>query len=172
MSQQEPPAAQPPSSGSGPTAGPTAGHTPPGGRHPHAQGEAPNPWATGGTVFAGMMLLLAGILAVLEGIAGISRDSVYVATRGDYTFEFNVRAWGWIHFIIGVIAILVGYGVLRGVEVARWIGIMIAGLSMVANFIFLPYQPVWAVIIIAIDVFVIWALATYHPGNSRDGVLL
>ncbi|WP_329133115.1 hypothetical protein OG552_15015 [Streptomyces sp. NBC_01476] len=180
MSQQDPPS-QPPPPGSkppGPTGptptGPTPAHTPPGGRHPHHD-ETRTAWAAGGTAFAGTLLLIAGILAILEGIAGISRDVVYVVTHGSYTYKFNARAWGWIHLVIGVIAFLVGYGVLRGAEWARWTGILIAGLSMIANFIFLPYQPVWAVILIAIDIFVIWSLATYgrtgHRRTAAGGAL-
>ncbi|WNI16085.1 DUF7144 family membrane protein [Actinacidiphila sp. ITFR-21] len=178
MSQQDPPTPPPspgptPPGSTGPTpAGPTAQRTPAGGRHPHTHpgaGGGQGPWAAGGTLFAGTMLLFAGVLAVLEGIAGIARDVVYVRTRGSYTYEFDVRAWGWIHFALGIVAVLVGAGVLRGAGWARLTGILIAGLSMVANFIFLPYQPVWSVIMVAIDVFVIWALATHHPSRAQGG---
>lgn len=130
-----------------------------------------NEWAAGGTVFAGLMLMIAGVLAVLEGIVGIAKDSVYVVTRGDYVYKFNVASWGWIHLVIGIIAVLVGYGVLRGMAWARVAGIAIAGLSMIANFMFLPYQPVWSIIMVAIDLFVIWSLATYRHDRER-GVLL
>lgn len=126
-------------------------------------------WAAGGTIFAGLMLLIAGVMAILEGIVGISKDSVYVATRGDYTYKFDVSSWGWIHLVLGIVAVLVGYGVLNGAEWARYGGMLIAGLSMIANFVFLPYQPVWAIVMIAIDTFVIWALATYHPRSMRAG---
>jgi hypothetical protein len=128
-------------------------------------------WAAGGTVFAGMLLLIAGVMAILEGIVGIAKDSVYVVTRGDYTYKFDVSAWGWIHLVLGIIAVLVGYGVLTGAAWARLAGMAIAGLSMIANFMFLPYQPVWSVIMIAIDVFVIWALAVYphYARGARSG---
>jgi hypothetical protein len=153
---------------------PTAATPPPGSKPPGSAGPDPredsrNSWAAGGTVFAGLMLMVNGVLAVLEGIVGIARDSVYVRTRGDYVYKFDVTAWGWIHLILGVIALLVGYSLLRGLAWARYLGIFIAGLNLIANFMFLPYQPVWAIIMIAIDVFVIWALATYHPRNVRYG---
>lgn len=140
------------------------GSTGPVGHDPNARREA---WAAGGSVFAGMMLLIGGVIAVLEGIVGIAKDSVYVTTRGAYTYKFDVTAWGWIHLALGVVAIIVGCGLLTGAPWARYAGIAIAGLSLVANFMFLPYQPVWSVIMIAIDTFVIWALATYHPHSHR-----
>ena len=174
MSHQEPPAPPPPPPGSkppgptGPTpSGPAAGHTPPGGRPPRQDDpDSTAAWAAGGTVFAGMLLLFGGVMAILEGIVGISKDAVYVVTRGDYAYKFDVSSWGWIHLVLGVIAVVVGYGLLRGAPWARWGGIAIAGLNMVANFMFLPYQPVWAIIMVAIDIFVIWSLATYHPADT------
>ncbi len=152
------------------------GARPPGRGGPSEPG-GPDPreaWATGGTVFAGMMLLIGGVLAVLEGAVGIARNAVYVSTRGSYAYKFDAREWGWVHLILGVIAVLVGLGVLAGAPLARAAGILIAGLSIIANFMFLPYQPVWSVIMIAIDTFVIWALATYHrhpADGSRGGWL-
>src|SRR5882757_8829239 len=125
-------------------------------------------WAAGGVLFAGTMLVFGGALAILEGIVGIARDSVYVATR-NYTYQFDVRSWGWIHLGLGVVAVLVGCGLLAGMAWARWAGILIAGLNMVANFMFLPYQPVWSVVMIAIDVFIIWALATFEPARHGSG---
>lgn len=133
----------------------------------HRHDENRNSWAAGGTVFAGVLLLVGGVLAILEGIVGIARDSVYVVARGGYVYDFNVRAWGWIHLALGVIAVLVGLGLLQGAAWAKYLGIGIASLSMVANFMFLPYQPAWSLIMIAIDIFVIWSLATYHSHRGR-----
>lgn len=123
--------------------------------------------AAGGTVFAGILLIVSGVLAVLEGIVGIARDSVLVVSQGGYAYHFNLRAWGWIHLVIGVLAVLVGWSLLQAAAWARYAGIAIASFSMVANFMFLPYQPIWSLILIAIDVFVIWALATFHPRHER-----
>jgi hypothetical protein len=143
-----------------PTSPPPPGHTPP----PPTPRESA--WALGGTVFAGTMLVFGGVLAVLEGIVGIAKDSVYVSTR-NYVYRFDVTAWGWIHLALGVVAVLIGLGLLSGAAWARWGGILIAGLNMVANFMFLPYQPVWSVVMIAIDVFIVWALATYEAAPAR-----
>ncbi|NUS13430.1 MAG: hypothetical protein HOY69_18850 [Streptomyces sp.] len=124
-------------------------------------------WAAGGTVFAGILLLVGGILAVLEGAVGIARNTVYIVQRGDYAYKFDVRAWGWIHLVLGIIAVVVGLGLLQGATWAKYLGIAIAALNLIANFMFLPYQPAWSLIMIAIDIFVIWSLAVYHPQRER-----
>ncbi|MCX5384625.1 hypothetical protein [Streptomyces sp. NBC_00083] len=124
------------------------------------------PWASGGAVFAGVLLFVDGVLAVLNGIAGIARDNVY-ARIGGYTYEFSLTTWGWIHLVIGVLLVITGAGILKGAEWARALGVGLAALSIVANFIWLPYQPIWAVIAIAIGVFVIWSLLTDRPRAPR-----
>jgi hypothetical protein len=113
--------------------------------------------AYGITVFAGALLIMISIFQILEGIAAIADDTVFV--RGfNYTFKFDVTTWGWIHLIVGLIALATGIGIVMG-QAWGWImGIFVAGLSTVANFAFLPYYPFWAMTIIAIDVLIIWAL--------------
>lgn len=113
--------------------------------------------AFGAVTFAGVMLAISSIFQLLQGIAAVADDKVYV--RGlNYTYEFDVTAWGWIHIIIAVIGLATGIGLLVGQTWARVAGIAIAGLAMLANFAFLPYYPFWSIIVIAFDVFVIWAL--------------
>lgn len=116
-------------------------------------------WAGGGTLFAGFLLLVDGVLGVIKGIAGIATNDVYAAVN-DYVFKFNVTTWGWIHLILGVVLIFVGWGILKGATWARAVGIALVSLNLIANFMWLPYTPIWAVVTIAIDVFIIWALCT------------
>ncbi|MFG3404605.1 hypothetical protein [Streptomyces sp. NPDC048142] len=126
---------------------------------PRPGGGSGSPWAAGGTVFAGVLLFVDGILGVLKGIAGIASDDVYTRIN-DYVFKFSVTSWGWIHLVLGVILILVGLGILKGATWARGAGVGLAALNLIANFMWLPYTPVWAIVTIAIDVFIIWALCT------------
>ncbi|MEI5033181.1 hypothetical protein RB201_10880 [Streptomyces sp. S1A(2023)] len=132
---------------------------------PRPGGNAGSPWAAGGTVFAGVLLFVDGILGVLKGIAGIASNDVYTSIN-DYVFKFSVTSWGWIHLILGVILILVGWGILKGATWARGAGVVLASLNLIANFMWLPYTPVWAIVTIAIDVFVIWALCTDRSNPS------
>ncbi|MFI8100616.1 hypothetical protein [Streptomyces sp. NPDC086023] len=122
-------------------------------------------WVSGGVTFAGILLLINGALAVLQGIAAIAEDDIY-ARFGDYIYKINLTGWGWILLIMGVLALVAGWGVLSGAGWGRLIGIGLASLSMVLQFLFLPYQPLWSIIMIGINIFVIWALAVYQPEET------
>ncbi|MCX4449359.1 hypothetical protein ACIOEZ_13630 [Streptomyces sp. NPDC087866] len=137
------------------TAPPPGTPSPPTGPRP----EEDNPWATGGIMFAGVLLMVDGVLGAIKGIAGIASDDVYTRIN-NYVFKFNVTTWGWIHLILGIVIAIVGWGILRGFGWARGVGVGLAALNMIANFMWLPYQPIWAVVSLAIDTFVIWALCT------------
>ncbi|MFC7221268.1 hypothetical protein ACFQLX_24345 [Streptomyces polyrhachis] len=123
-----------------------------------------NAWATGGSVFAAVLLLLYGAIGIIQGIAGIADDDVYRQV-GDYVFKFDTTAWGWIHLILGAIAFAAGWGVLKGATWGRAMGVGLAVLVAIANFMWLPYQPLWAIIAIGIAVFVIWSLCAERGGR-------
>ncbi|MEU6477541.1 hypothetical protein ABZ858_11725 [Streptomyces sp. NPDC047017] len=123
-------------------------------------------WVTGGVTFAGVLMVVDGVLFVLQGIAAIARDKVYVRLD-NYIYRINLTGWGWIILVLGVLAVVVGCGVLAGATWARVVGILLASVSLVAQFVFLPYAPVWSLFMMALDVFVIWALAVYHPQRPR-----
>ncbi|WP_069886448.1 DUF7144 family membrane protein [Streptomyces luteocolor] len=120
-------------------------------------GSGGSAWAAGGTMFAGVLMLVNGVLGILEGIAGIAKDDVYERI-GDYVYKFNLTTWGWIHLVLGILVAITGYGILKGAEWGRAAGVALAAIAIVAQFLWLPYTPVWALISIAIGVFVIWAL--------------
>ncbi|MFF1548250.1 hypothetical protein [Streptomyces sp. NPDC058291] len=121
--------------------------------------------AAGGVVFAGVLMFVSGVLAAFQGISAIAEDDVYTRI-GSYVYEMNLVGWGWVLLIVGVVAAATGYGLLTGAGWARVSGIALASLSLVLQFLFLPYAPFWAVVQIAIDVFVIWALAAYEPAAA------
>jgi hypothetical protein len=123
-------------------------------------------WAVGFISFAAIMMLLVGMLQALAGLVAIFDNEIYVQTR-NYLFELDVTTWGWIHLILGVIVALAGWGLLSGRTWARVVGIILAALSAITNFLFLPHYPVWSLLIIALDVLVIWAL-TAHGQEIRD----
>ncbi|KQX63499.1 hypothetical protein [Streptomyces sp. Root1310] len=146
-------------------------HSPTG--EPH--GEIGTPWSAppggptrpavhgglaGGVVFAGVLLLCSGVLAVLQGIAAIAEDDIY-ARVGSYAYELDLTGWGWIHLVLGVVAAATGAALLKGMTWARFAGIFLAALSLVTQFLFLPYEPLWSIVVMGIDVFVIWSLASW-----------
>jgi hypothetical protein len=122
-------------------------------------------WTVGFVVFAGVMLMLVGVFHALAGLAAIIDDQYFVIGP-NYAYDLDTTAWGWIHLIVGVIVIAAGYGVFSGATWARVVGITLASLSAIANFFFIPYQPVWAILIIALDVLVIAALSAYGPEEA------
>ncbi|MFC9590703.1 hypothetical protein [Streptomyces sp. NPDC056944] len=125
-------------------------------------------WAAGGTLFAGVLMLVTGFMDIFQGIAGIAEDDIYTRV-GDYVFKFNLTTWGWIHLILGIVVAIAGFGILRGAEWGRIAGICLASLNVLFQFLFLPYQPWWALFSMAVSIFVIWALATdeaYGPGEK------
>ncbi|GLZ11490.1 hypothetical protein Acsp04_17250 [Actinomadura sp. NBRC 104425] len=123
-------------------------------------------WALGVVLFAGILLITVGIFQLIAGIAALARGEFFVVTA-DYAFSVDVTAWGWIHIVIGVLLVLIGWGIMAGRLLARIVGIGMAVVSAVANFLFLPYYPTWSIVMIALDVFVIWALCVY---GQREAV--
>ena len=117
-------------------------------------------FALGFALFAGLMMIMAGTFQAIAGLVGLFENEFYVVTRS-YVLEFDVTAWGWIHLIVGVLVLVAGIGVIRGQTWARAVGIILAGLSALANFAFIPYYPIWSLLIITLDVVVIWALTAY-----------
>jgi hypothetical protein len=155
---QQPHATQP-SAGTASTPAPTPAHGP--GPTP-----AETAWATGGVVFAGVLMLVKGVLAIFQGISLLAKDDVW-SRVGDYVYKINLTGWGVILLCLGALAVVTGAFVLRGAAWARMTGIFLASLSMIAQFLFLPYAPFWSVIMIGLDFVVIWALAVYKPPEKR-----
>ncbi|MFE0368561.1 DUF7144 family membrane protein [Streptomyces tendae] len=122
-------------------------------------------WATGLAAFAAVMLFLAGLLTLFRGIMAIAEDDVFVTTP-NYVFQFDLTGWGWIHLALGALAMVVSAGLLRTATWARVTGVAIAGLVIIANFLSLPYYPVWSVVMITISGFVIWALCVMKRGGN------
>ncbi len=118
-------------------------------------------WAIGGITFAASMLGLVGIFQIIAGLAAIIDDDFFVVGR-NYSFDIDTSAWGWIHLVIGILFICVCVGLIRAKTWAGVAAIFIAGLSAVANFFFIPYDPFWSLLVIALDVWIIWSIT--RPG--------
>ncbi|MFJ9648824.1 DUF7144 family membrane protein [Streptomyces sp. NPDC004244] len=112
---------------------------------------------SGMTTMAAALMIFGGAMAVFEGISAIATDSLFVSTR-HYVFEFDLTGWGWIHLILGIVLVFAGFAVISGALWARYFGVAIAGLGAIANFLWLPYYPLWALVLIGVNILVIWAL--------------
>ncbi|WP_320779694.1 hypothetical protein [Streptomyces sp. CRN 30] len=124
--------------------------------HPHRVA-AKQQWAEGLTVFAAVMLAIIGVLDILRGVMAIAQDEIFVATPS-YIFAFDLTGWGWVHLLLGAAAVVISVGLFRTALWARIAGIVLGSLVIIANFLSLPYFPVWSLVMIAFSGFVIWAL--------------
>jgi hypothetical protein len=115
--------------------------------------------SSGVTGFAAIMLMAVGCFQILQGIAAIANDEIFV-TGGNYAFSFDVTAWGWLHLVLGVLGVAIGIAILTRRTVGMIAGMALAFVNLVAEFAFLPHYPFWAVLLIAFNVLVIWALCS------------
>lgn len=122
-----------------------------------AKHELAAPVAHGVTVFAGIMLILGGAFEALQAIAAIVNDK-YLVVLPNYVYAFDLTVWGWIHLLIGLALVAIGISLLMGQGWATMAGIVVAAVAALINFSWLPYSPLWAIVLIAVDVLVIWAL--------------
>jgi hypothetical protein len=116
--------------------------------------------------FASVLMILAGTLNAIHGLVAIVNDEWVVWGNSNHLY-LDLTQWGWVHLIVGILLALAGVGVLSGNILARIVGVFIACLSIIANFLYMPAFPVWALTIIAIDLLVIYAL-TAHGAEMRD----
>jgi hypothetical protein len=121
--------------------------------------------ASWGSAFAGAMLMIVGLYQFFQGLVALVNGNQFFVTTPNYVFQFNTTSWGWIHLVLGVVVAAAGLFIFTGNVVARGLGIFLAGLQAVVNFTWLPYYPLWSIVIIAIDVFVIWSLVRIRMDN-------
>ena len=121
-------------------------------------------WAAGGITFAALLLLLAGSFQVVSGLVAVIDDEFFVVTR-NYTFDIDTSVWGWIHLVLGVLFVFTGIGLLSRSTWAGVAAIFFAMLSALVNFFFIPYYPIWSIVVIAADVWIIWSIT--RPGAMK-----
>ncbi|MGK8465092.1 DUF7144 family membrane protein [Nocardia cyriacigeorgica] len=129
------------------------------GRNPVRQGVAALT-----TIAVAVLLLVLGLLSLFEGISAVVDDELFVPGR-EYVYEFDTTTWGWIHIVLGGLIVLIALALFTGAVWARVIAVMLAGLSIIANFLWIPYYPWWSVLVIALNIVVIWALSTWRAGG-------
>lgn len=126
---------------------------------------APTGW-TGWIGFAGVMMIIGGMLNALYGFIAVVNDE-WVVWGNRTAVYLDITQWGWVHMIMGLVVMLCGIGLFSGNVLARTVGVIVASASLIANFFFVPAYPLWAMTIIVIDALVIWALIV-HGHELRD----
>ena len=127
-----------------------------------AYSNEPDPTAwTGWVVFAAFMMIMGGAFQAIEGLVALFDDGFYHVTENGLVVDVDYTVWGWTHLLLGALLIIAGMGVLAGNTAARAVAILLAGISALVNLAFIEAYPIWAVIIITVDVLVIYALVVH-----------
>jgi len=121
-------------------------------------------WAVGGMAFAATLMILEGAFSTIAGLAALIDDEYFVVVRG-YAFDLDVTAWGWIHLILGLAVVVAGFGLFSNATWAGVVAIVLAVLTAVDYFFFIPYAPFWSLLVIALSVWVIWAVTRARAGS-------
>lgn len=120
---------------------------------------------TGWVIFAGVMMLLVGFLNFFYGLAAVLNDEV-VVVGGNGAIIADLTTWGWVTMILAIILVLTGFGLLTGAEWARWVGVFLVTLNAIEQVWIFPAAPLWALIVIALDVIIIYNLTARWSGTS------
>jgi hypothetical protein len=122
-------------------------------------GRTTSAWV-GWVVFAGTIAVISGIFNIIQGLVALFDDQYFVVARGELLL-LDFTAWGWIHLVVGVVMLLVGFGIIRGSPWGLVGGVVLAGVQAILQLGFLAAYPIWSILIIALDVVVIYALIVH-----------
>jgi hypothetical protein len=120
---------------------------------------------TGWISFSGVLLLLLGTMNFVEGIAAISQAHFFVLNT-NYVVG-SLKTWGWIVLLIGLLQVAVGLGVFVKNQLARWTGVVVLGLNVIAQLLMMPAYPFWSLALLSLDVIAIYGLVAHgaHIGD-------
>ncbi|MFC7494141.1 MULTISPECIES: DUF7144 family membrane protein [unclassified Nocardioides] len=112
-----------------------------------------------GATLAGILLIITSGMNILQGLSAISNDELYAA-GSEYLYKLDMTVWGTIHLVLGIIGVACGIGIVARVGWALVGGMLYAGVAILTNFAFIPHYPLWSIVIIAFNGFVIWVLSS------------
>ena len=116
---------------------------------------------TGLFLFAAVLMLIAGSFHFIQGLAALLDDG-FIPSVGNYAYDIDITAWGWMHLVTGSLLALAGAGLLSGAIWARLLALFIVVASAIINFVYIPYQPLWSLVQLTLCGLVIWALLSYR----------
>ncbi|MEA2622985.1 MAG: hypothetical protein QOH61_1895 [Chloroflexota bacterium] len=121
---------------------------------------------SGWLLFAGIMIVMVGILNVIYGIAAIDNANFFVANQKYILSDLNT--WGWVMLVLGALQVVAAFSIWSGGGFGRWFGIGAASLSAIAALMAIPAYPFWSLAVFALDILIIYGLATYGGGHRHS----
>ena len=113
----------------------------------------------GWLTFAGILVLMAGVLDIIWGIAAIDKAHFFVA-NANYVIS-DLSTWGWVSLVIGALLIVAGFGIFRGSQWAVWTGIAFVSINVITQLLSIPAYPFWALTLIALDILALYGLVAH-----------
>lgn len=110
--------------------------------------------------FAAIMMIIGGGLWAILGLFAIFDDQ-WVVFGTDNAVLLDISAWGWVHLILGLVTLGAGFLLLQGNTLGRVLAVLMAAVSILVNFIWLPVFPVWSLVVMVIDAVVIYAVIVH-----------
>lgn len=120
----------------------------------------------GPLVAAGIFMVLVGAFHVVQGVVALANDTFFEGGKA-YWFQWDVTAWAWVHLGLGVLVAATGIALMRSADWARTVAMIVASLSILGSFLWMPHFPVWSLAVLALDVFVIYAVTTTRPAHHE-----
>jgi hypothetical protein len=138
---------------------PPAASTPPTTHRAGPASEGEDLKGAGLVEFAGILIAIFGIFNIIDGIAAISKSHA-LTTNADYIVG-NLRVWGWVVLLLGVLQLVAVGALARNRQWARWFAVVVLALNTLAHLMALPTYPIWSVLVIAANVVALYGLCAY-----------
>jgi hypothetical protein len=123
------------------------------------------PPGAGGVIFAAVLLMVGGVLNVIYGIAAIDKSSFFA--NSTKFIVSDLKTWGWVTLILGILELAAFLSLLRGGAFGRWFGISLGSLNAIGALLSIPAYPLWSIAVFALSLWIIYGLAVY-PGAGVE----
>jgi hypothetical protein len=120
-----------------------------------------SPSAATATLAAAALMLTSAILTFVVGVFAVTANDLMVSGPG-YEYTFQITGWGWANVVTGTVLAAFAVAVLLSASWwSRVAAIVVISLAIVVTFLWMPYYPTGAIVLIALDVVAIWGVATW-----------
>lgn len=116
--------------------------------------------------FASVMLYLAGFFHLIAGFVSLFNDKVYLVGENNL-WVLDYTTWGWTHIIGGILLMTAASSLVAGKGFGRTVAVLAALVSALVNMLFIPVYPIWSLLIITINIFIIYAVLV-HGSELKD----